>query len=149
MNLEHLFTLRALVGESQTANQGPYGDRRYMPVSGGEFTGKHLSGTLLPGGADCQLVRTDHVAELDVRIMLQENDGTRFLLRGLGLRHAYPKALQRPGKNDTTEPPGIYFRQSFHFECPPGDHAWLNGILAIGTGHRDEQGVLIEVFEVP
>ncbi len=70
-----LFRLTAEVATPQVAPNGPYGDRRFIPVTGGAFAGERLSGRILPGGADCQLIRPDGIAELDVRVTLQAEDG--------------------------------------------------------------------------
>ena len=34
-------------------------------------------------------------------------------------------------------PGAYYFRESMTFEAPPGPHAWLNGVVAIGTGGKN------------
>ena len=105
-----LFRLSADVGEPQVVPGGPYGDRRYIPVLGGTFTGDRLSGDMLPGGADCQLIRADGVAELDVRTSFRTDDGVTFFMKGLGMRRASPEVLARMAAGDSVDRSEYYFR---------------------------------------
>jgi hypothetical protein len=55
--------------------QGPLGERRIIPISGGVFAGPRIKGKVLPGGADRQLVRTDGAHILNALYELQTDDG--------------------------------------------------------------------------
>ena len=83
-----LFRISAQVDAPQIVAGGPYGERRFIPVTGGSFSGERISGRVLSGGADCQLIRPDGAAELDVRVALEVDDGAIILMKGLGIRHA-------------------------------------------------------------
>ena len=148
MELIPLFELNALVAPPQVTPAGPYGTRRFIPVTGGTFKGARLSGLLLPGGSDCQLIRPDGVAELDVRVTLQAEDGAVILMRGLGLRHGPDAVMQRLARGEDVAASEYYFRESMLFEAPQGPHDWLNRVVAIGTGERRAASVHIQVFEV-
>ena len=50
---------------------GPTGERRIVPILGGTVVGPRLSGDILPGGADYQLIRPDGVAEIEARYTLR------------------------------------------------------------------------------
>jgi hypothetical protein len=50
------------------------GRRRIIPITGGKVTGQ-LNGTVLPGGADFQIVVSDTCADLDARYLLQLDTG--------------------------------------------------------------------------
>ncbi len=143
-----LFEIRADVAEPQVTPNGPYGTRRFIPVTGGSFSGERLSGKLLPGGADCQLIRPDKVAELDVRVTLQTTDGTIFLMKGLGMRHGPEEVLARIGRGEPVDPAEYYFRESMVFEAPDGPYAWLNRLIAVGIGERRANQVVIKAFEI-
>lgn len=143
-----LFHLQAEVAPPQAAENGPYGDRRYMPVTGGRFEGERLRGKILPGGADCQLIRPDNVAELDVRVMLETDDGARILMKGLGLRHAPEEVMRKIMANEAVSPDSYYFREAFFFEAPAGAYDWLNRMIAVGGGERTPEGVGIDVYEI-
>jgi hypothetical protein len=143
-----LFTLSADVAEPQVAAGGPYGDRRYIPVTGGSFKGDRLSGILLNGGADSQLIRPDGVAELDVRVSLQTDDGVVIYMKGLGIRHGPPEVLARMAAGEPVDRSEYYFREAIYFEAPPGAYEWLNKIVAIGIGERTPNQVRIDAFEI-
>ncbi|MYF07441.1 MAG: DUF3237 domain-containing protein [Rhodospirillaceae bacterium] len=148
IQLKPLFRINANVAEPQTTPQGPVGDRRFIPVTGGTFEGERLRGEMLAGGSDCQLMRADGVAELDVRVALRCDDGVIIFVKGLGLRHGPAEVMQRVAAGEDVDPREYYFREAILFEAPPGAYEWLNRVLAIGTGRRDPNAVILEVFEV-
>lgn len=148
IEMKPLFQINAIVAEPQVTPDGPYGDRRYIPVTGGTFKGERLSGKMLSGGADCQLMRKDGVAELDVRVALEVDDGTVIYMKGLGLRHGPAEVMQRLAAGEEVDASEYYFREAVYFEAPPGPHDWLNKVVAIGTGRRDPNEVILEVFEL-
>jgi len=148
IELRPLFRIEAEVGAPQITPDGPYGTRRFIPVTGGRFIGARLSGTMLAGGADCQLIRPDGVAELDVRTALHTDDGVTILLRGLGLRHGTPEVMDRLAHGEDVPGSDYYFREFMLFEAPEGTYGWLNRILGVARGERRANQVLLDVFEV-
>ena len=143
-----LFALKAEVAAPQVAEAGPYGTRRFIPVTGGSFAGERLSGRVLPGGADCQLIRPDGVAELDVRVMLEAEAGGQFLLRAFGLRHGPPEVMAAIARGEAVPPDAYYFRESVFFEAADGPLGWLNRLMAVGVGIRNPDSVVLEVHEL-
>ena len=83
LNSRELFHLTGDVAPPQITPDGPYSARRFMPVTGGTISGERINGVLLAGGSDCQLIRPDGVAELDVRLVILTDDGVHILMRGL------------------------------------------------------------------
>jgi hypothetical protein len=148
IKLQPLFELTAEVSPPQVTPDGPYGTRRFIPVTGGSFSGERISGRLLPGGADCQLIRPDGVAELDVRVTLQTDDGTILLMRALGLRHGPEDVMRRIANGESVPPSAYYFRETMIFEVPRGPYDWLNRVIAIGTGERQPHSIHIATYEV-
>jgi len=148
MKLQPQFTLRALVATPQVSAQAPYGDRRFIPVTGGEFHGDRLRGKILSGGADSQLTRADGVADLDVRVTFETDDGVIIYMKGMGMRHGPPEVLARIAAGEHIAKDQYYFRESMFFEAPAGKYEWLNRLIAIGEGERGPDFVGIEVFEV-
>src|SRR5687767_6497243 len=73
--LEFLFELTLQIDRPQRVGEMGRGNRQIVPVSGGTFEGPLLKGKVLPGGADWSVVRPDGVADLDVRITLETEDG--------------------------------------------------------------------------
>ena len=143
-----LFRISAQVAAPQIVAGGPYGERRFIPVTGGSFSGERISGRVLSGGADCQLIRPDGAAELDVRVALEADDGAIILMKGLGIRHASADVMQRIANGERVDGTEYYFREAMVFEAPDGPHAWLNRLIAIGIGERLPDEVVVDVFEI-
>lgn len=148
MELCPLFNFQVSVGEPQVTPDGPYGVRRFIPILGGTFEGDRINGKVLPGGADCQLIRPDGVAELEVRCTFQTDDDVIFLMKGLGMRHGPADVLQRIADGKPTDPSEYYFRETMIFEAPAGKYEWLNKLLAVGRGERLQSQVRIEAWEI-
>ena len=82
-----LMSLKLQVSGMQAIGAAPGGDRRVGLVAGGTFSGEALNGTVLPGGADWIITRPDGCMTLDVRLVLQTDDGALIGLTYRGLRH--------------------------------------------------------------
>ena len=150
MTIEYrpLFTLEAKVSSPQTTPDGPYGERRFIPVTGGKFSGERISGEMLAGGADCQLVRPDGVVEMDVRVTLKTDDGVTILMKSFGLRHAPAEVFARMAKGEKVERSEYYFREFVYFEAPEGQYDWMNKLIAVGIGERLPELVILDIFEI-
>ena len=130
----------AEVGESYAVGQGPTGERRVVPIIGGQFRGENLTGMVLPGGADRQLVRPDGVRELDATYELKDDDGTIIMVRN----RVTIDAEQPPAGWDR------YARSVVHLTVPQGPHDWLNRRVILGTLHslRPERPIVLLRFYV-
>ena len=144
----HLMTLKLSVAGAQPVGATPLGGRRIGLVSGGNFAGPRLSGTVLPGGADWILVRGDGATTLDVRIVLETTDKATIGMTYRGLRHGPAEMMAKLDRGEPVDPAQIYFRTVVAFETASPRYDWLNRIIAIGTGHRPPEGPVYDVFEV-
>src|SRR5262249_7955885 len=82
MNTRLLMMLRVNVATPQNLGAVPLGTRRTAPLSGGSFEGPRLRGTVVAGGsADWQVLRSDGVLEMDLRVTLQTDDGALISMR--------------------------------------------------------------------
>jgi Protein of unknown function (DUF3237) len=143
-----LFVMRLDVKPIVVVGATPGAFRRVGIVPSGTFDGERLSGKVLDGGSDWQTVRGDGSTTLDVRLLLQTDDGTTLTVSYRGIRHGPPDVIQRLEKGEIVDPSSYYFRISPVFEAPAGRYEWLNRIIAIGTGHRFTDGPTYSVFEV-
>ena len=143
-----IMTLRLAVSGMQEVGATPSGQRRVGLVAGGTFEGERLRGTVLPGGADWIMVRADGITTLDVRIVLQTDDGASIGMTYRGLRHGPADVMAKVAKGEPVDPSSYYFRTSVAFETASERYGWLNGVIAIGTGSRPPEGPVYEVFEV-
>jgi hypothetical protein len=144
----HLFTLKLAVSGMQLVGDTPAGNRRIGLVAGGTFEGAKLRGTVLPGGADWIIVRPDGVTTLDVRLVLQTNDGAAIGLTYKGLRHGPADVMAKVNSGQYVDPSQYYFRTVVTFETAAPQYAWLNSVFGIGTGSRPPEGPVYDIFEV-
>ena len=144
----HLLTLKLAVSGMQPIGATPSGDRRVGLVAGGTFEGARLRGTVMPGGADWLMVRADGATTLDVRIVLQTDDGAAISTTYRGMRHGPAAVMERVNKGEPVDPSEYYFRTAVAFETAAPKYDWLNRLVAIGTGHRPPEGPVYDVFEV-
>ena len=127
---------------------GPTGERRVIPILGGTVAGPRLTGEVLPGGADFQLIRPDGVAEIEARYVLRLSDGVLVYVVNKGLRHASREDMARLLRGEPVAPERVYFRTAPVFETASPDHAWLTRSLFVGQGERRPDTVRIRVFAV-
>ena len=143
-----LFVMRLNVRKLQIVGGAPGGFRRIGVVFGGTFAGERLSGEVLDGGSDWQIVRSDGSTTLDVRLVLKADDGALIGMAYRGIRHGPANTIARLEAGETVDPASYYFRIAPTFETASVEHGWLNRIVAIGVGHRLADGPVYSVFEV-
>ena len=143
-----LFVMRLNVRKLQIVGDAPGGFRRIGVVFGGTFAGERLSGEVLDGGSDWQIVRSDGSTTLDVRLVLKAEDGALIGMTYRGIRHGPADIIARLEAGETVDPASYYFRIAPTFETASVEHGWLNRIVAVGVGHRFADGPVYSVFEV-
>jgi hypothetical protein len=130
---------------------GPEGHRLVFHVTGGTLSGPRLQGRFLPSGGDWARVRADGSVALDVRAVVETDDGARIYLTYGGRILAAPELLG--GLMDLAnlklpDPSTYYFRILPLFETGSPDYAWLNQVCAVGVGRITNRGVAYRVFEI-
>ena len=123
------------------------GRRRIIPITGGKVTGQ-LSGTVLPGGADFQIVVSDTCADLDARYLLQLDNGEHVYVMNRALRRGSAEDIAKLVRGETVDPAAIYFRCAPTFEVSSPSLAWLTESLFVGTGARFPDRVEMRFFRV-
>jgi Protein of unknown function (DUF3237) len=146
--LTHAMTLRVLLGSPMEFGEVPRGRRRVIPILGGTFEGPNINGTVLPGGADWQIVRADGLAELDTRYALQTDSGSLIYIQNAGIRYGSPEITTRLLAGERVDPSQVYFKTVPSFETSAPELQWLTRALFIGTGERQPTDVLIHVWKV-
>lgn len=126
----------------------PLGRRRIIGITGGRFSGVRLSGRVLPGGADWQVIRADGVAYLDARYTLETTDGALIYVNNKGYRHGPAEVLARVGRGEDVDPAEYYMRATPWFETSAPAYAWLNRIVCVCTGARRAASVELDFHEV-
>src|SRR6267378_7315892 len=93
--LRFAFAIKARVGPIQDLGQTARGHRRIIDILGGEVHGPRLTGEILPGGADWQIVRPDGTIEVVARYTIRAASGALVYVQNEGLRVASPEILAR------------------------------------------------------
>lgn len=144
--LAFLAEVSVSVGEPIDVGPTPDGHRRVIPITGGTVSGPALNGRVLPGGADYQLLRSPTLTELDARYVLETNDGHRIFVHNSALRHGSAGDIARLNRGETVDAGSIYFRCWPRLTTASREWDWLNTRLAVGTGERHPDRVLIRIF---
>ena len=145
----HLITMSlavdfaGMIGIGQT----PAGLRRIAPVIAGEFSGERLSGIVLPG-ADWVVNRPDGVMVIDVRLVLKTNDAALIYLTYQGRFLAEPGVMARFAKGALLTPEEYSLAITAKFECGDDRYAWLNNVIAAGTGEQTASGPVYSIFAI-
>ncbi|WCM92279.1 DUF3237 domain-containing protein [Acidovorax sp. NCPPB 2350] len=128
------------IDPSQRLGDGPLGERRIVPITGGTFEGPRLKGTVLPGGADRQTVRKDGIVQLDALYEMKTHDGAVITVHNQVLVD--------------NSPPGGGPRYAFshiRLVAPTGPYDWLNRAVYVGTLtslRPQRQAVLIRAYRL-
>ena len=148
MKLEPLFRAEITLAPAQELGDAPLGRRRIIPITGGTFRGERLSGRVLPGGADWQIVRADGVAQLEALYTIETSDGALIYVHNFGLRHGPPEVLARGAAGEAVDPALYYMRATPRFETGDERYRWLNKLVCVATGARRKDAVELDVYEV-
>ncbi|MBF0280329.1 MAG: DUF3237 domain-containing protein [SAR324 cluster bacterium] len=146
--LKLLYNTAIEVDDPLLLGRSPYGERRIINITGGSFSGDRLSGRVLSGGADWQIIRADGVAELQARYTLETGDGALIYVTNRGLRHASEDTMKRLAAGEDVDPKNYYFRTTPVFETGSPEYSWLNGIVSIAVGERRAKQVILSVYEL-
>jgi hypothetical protein len=146
--LTYAMTLAVRVGRPEELGDVPRGRRRIVPILGGTFTGPDISGTVLPGGADWQIVRADGLTELDTRYTLRTDGGRLVYIQNAGIRHAPADVMKGLLAGERVDPARVYFRTVPVFETSAPELLWLMGAIFVGMGERYPDQVVIHVWRV-
>ena len=87
--------------------------------------------------------------KLDVRLLMELDDGAPLLITYNGVFVMNPKLGERLQSGEAIPGAEMYFRSAPYFETSSQQYAWLNDILAIGKMRSFGGGsVVYDVFEV-
>lgn len=153
--LEHAFDLTVFVATpieaGQTFGLNSRGRRRIIPITGGTVRGQ-VNGTVLPGGADFQLVVSETSADLDARYLLRLDDadwaGAHVFVQNRALRRGSAEDIAKLVRGEPVDPAAIYFRCVPSFEVSHPALSWMTESLFVGTGARFPDRVEISVYRV-
>lgn len=142
------FEVRALIAAPIDLGVTRNGHRRIIPILGGTFEGSGLRGTILPGGADWQVIHSDGAADLEARYTLKADDGALVQVLNRGMRRGDKETLAKINRGEPAEVDRIYFRSVATFETSVPAFRWLTDALFIGTGERHPDHVRICFYRI-
>jgi hypothetical protein len=146
--LEFLFELTAQIDRPQRIGETGHGNRQIIPVTGGSFEGPSLKGKVLPGGGDWSIVRPNGVAELDVRLTLETEDGALLYAHYPGYLTNVPQIMGRWRSGEDIPLDEYYFAVTPQFETSSEALAWLGRTVCVGIGKVIARGVQYRVYAV-
>lgn len=146
--LEYLTHLEILVGTPVEVGQTHAGLRRMIPILGGSATGPELTGTILPGGADFQVLRSETVTDLDARYVIESDTGERVFVTNLAYRTGSAEDVAALVRGEQVPAERIYFRCAPRFEVSGAELSWLESTVVIGSGRREPDRVVIDLWSV-
>lgn len=135
--VRHLFSFHGeLAKPGPYIVTGPIGMRVVVAVQGGKATGERINGSFADGvGGDFARIRPDGSLHLDVRLLLQTDDGADIYM-----------TYQGTGTPDGSG--GFHLKTAPTFETGDERYAWLNNVQAISLGASNNDGLHYEVYEV-
>jgi len=146
---EYAFTARVSVAAPRVIAEAPEGLRRFVPITGGTVEGPLLSGVILAGGGDSQLVRTDRVFELEASYRIRTADGVEIDVLNRGLRHGSAAVMTRLAQGEQVSPAEYYSRTTPRFKAPSGSpYEWLNRTVFIASADRLADLVIVHFHQV-
>lgn len=148
--LQLVMSITALISEGEILGRCVDGYRINYPIIGGHFCGPLLSGEVLPGGADCFLLRQDGVGDLDARYHLRTHDGVLINIHNIG-------QLTLTERGRELESQGLWPVPSCEYDCTctprfhvaQGPLSWLTQQAFIGrVEYPSEREVLIHCYRL-
>jgi hypothetical protein len=128
---------------------GAAGQRRVIGIAGGTFDGPLMSGEILPGGADWQILQPDGTAIVEARYTLRERHaGELILVNSRGVRTGPPQVLEALRRGELRDPEEYYFRTAVTLEAGPGDYEWVNHALFVAIAARGPSSVVYDLHQI-
>ncbi|WP_106477606.1 DUF3237 domain-containing protein [Phytohalomonas tamaricis] len=146
--LHHVGDLAVEVAAPLAIGETPQGLRRMVPIIGGQVSGPRLSGRVLPGGGDYQLLRSDGTMLLEARYLIELDDGALVHVDNRAIRRGSAEAMARIAADLPVDPAEIYCRSSPVFETGAPQWRWLVDSIFVARIVRQPERVMISVFEV-
>ena len=145
---EPIFRVHCEVANILDLGPTPFGHRRVVNLLGGTVSGARLSGRILPGGSDWQVMAADGALDIHARYTIESDTGALIQVDSKGVRNGPPDVMARLGKGEDVDPSLYYFRTVMRFETSDPSLHWLNRMIAIARGARERNAVRLRVYEV-
>ncbi len=147
MNLTPLLTLHIDLQPPIDMGAVSGGKRLILHIAGGTFQGARLQGKVLPGGGDWVLADGEGVWRLDVRLLLETDDGAKIYVQYFGVLVVNEKIQAAMASGGATEYGDTHFMIQPRFETSDARYSWLNRAVTIGAGRFVPKAVEYQIFE--
>jgi len=148
MKLIPLMKLIGRVAAPTVIGKIPTGNRSIFAMTGGEFEGERLRGRVHPSGGEWMLQNDDGLGQVDVRILLETDDGVPIYLRYSGLMDFNQAVVEALGQGRPTEYGDNLFLTHARFEAGDPRYTWLNRTIAVGEGRVHPDCVEYTLYEI-
>jgi len=147
-SLAYVFTARVNVAAPVEMGQADGGRKRFIAITGGTVSGPRLSGEVLNGGGDWQVIEPDGLTRVEAHYFIKATDGTVIEVTNPGVRVADPQVIEKLARGEDVDPSAYYFRTTPSFKVAAGPHGWLRRSAFVARGVRRPDHVLIDFYEV-
>jgi hypothetical protein len=149
LDTKHVMTLKVFVDRVYSAGNVGCGERRVIPITGGNVMGLNgVEGSILPLGADFQIIHNQGHTELEAKYMLQMSDGATIYIENKGIRTAGADVMAKLNAGESVDPSLVYFRTVPRFETSDPRYKWLQRHVFVATCERHPETVIVHVFQV-
>lgn len=151
MKSELLCRIEANVGAIESLGVMAAGERRLVAISGGSVlpsTTHKIAGTVLPGGADWQWLRSDGITEISAVYVIETFERERIEVESNGYRHGPEAVMKRLAAGEPVAPDEYYFRTAIKFRTASmqPEIRRLNGLVGFALGERRAGLVVLSVY---
>lgn len=147
LQLELLMTFRNGI-TTWRVGKTPFGERITYVIDEGEFEGPRLKGKVRSGGGDWMLCGEGGLCQLDVRKVLETDDGAVIDLRYTGLYQFSDAVTAKLARGESAHFGETQFQVQASFNTGDLRYDWLNRTLAAGEARETTQGVEYVLFAV-
>lgn len=146
--LEEIFVVEAQVDAPVVIGQDDkHGRRQLITIAEGVVKGR-LTGRILPGGVDSQIIRPDGFTELIARYGLILDDGESVYINNSGIRRVDPLYAEKVARGEIVDPRYVYFVTTPRFETYSDKYKWLERSIFICYALRLPARVVLKFYEV-
>src|SRR5699024_1029021 len=150
-DLEYFGTRNIEVATPVEVGRTHAGQRRVIPITGGTVTPPKASRTILHAGAAFRGIRSEAAADLDARYVMEFHAGARLFGTTQASRTGAAEDSAASARGEKIPAERIYFRCAPRFEVadsPATSWQWLESTVVIGSGRREPDAVIIDLWIV-
>lgn len=146
--LEHVCDISVKVAAPLEFGDVGTGERRIIVIEGGAISGPKLTGEVLPGGADFQLIRPNGFTILEARYPIRTSDGELIYVENNGVRFASPDVIAKLKRGEPVDPALVYFRSVIRFETAAPHYRWMMESIFVCAGVRRPDAVELSIYRL-